>query len=213
MGQAVGTAAALATRYSLTPHGVYTKRLEELQTALMDADCFLPARERTVGNLCRRSVLVDKKGVPVAYGDTLKNGQDRPNIHYGTTTCGLSLPNGEGVEYRFHTPTAVESVHLTFDSDLDRATLPGDKCEQDHATRANIRLDSPQFHLPLTLCKAFRLEADTTDGIVTLLDVTHNAARAYHVPVARNDVTALRLIPLENYGRTEGTRVFSFDFR
>ena len=213
MGQAVGTAAALAVRHGLTPHGVCVKRLEELQTVLMDADCFLPARERRVGERCRRSVLVDKNGVPVAYGDALKNGQDRPNIHYGTVTCGLSLPNGEGVEYRFHTPAAVMSIHLTFDSDLDRTTLPGDKCEQEHATRANIRLDSPQFHLPLTLCKAFRLELDTPDGTVTLLDVDHNALRAYHVEVGRAAVTAIRLIPLENYGGSGETRVFSFDFR
>ena len=213
MGQAVGTAAALATRHRLTPHEVYVHRLSDLQTSLMDADCFLPALPRPVGEMCRRTALVNSDGAPIPHGDTLKNGQDRPNIHYGTTVCGLDLPNGQAVEYRFPAPMAVESVHLTFDSDLNRTTLPGDKCEQDHATRANIRLDSPQFHLPLTLCKAFRLEADTTDGIVTLLDVTHNAARAYHVPVVRNDVTALRLIPLENYGRTAETRVFSFDFR
>ena len=213
LGQAVGTAAALATRYGLTPHEVYTRRLEELQTALMDADCFLPALTRPVGDACRRSVLVDKYGTPVAGGDALKDGQDRPNVHYGTTACGLSLPNGEGVEYRFDTPGAVQSVHLTFDSDLDRTTLPGDKCERDHATRANVRLDSPQFYLPLTLCKAFRLEVDTTDGVEVLLDVDGNALRAYHVEVERDDITALRLIPLENYGGTGETRVFSFDFR
>ena len=213
MGQAVGTAAALASRYGLTPHGVYTHRLSELQTTLMDADCFIPAMVRPVGEVCRRTVLVDKNGVPVPDGNALRNGQDRPNIHYGTVACGLSLPNGEGVEYRLGAPTAVESVHLTFDSDLDRATLPGDKCEREHATRANIRLDSPQFYLPLTLCKTFRLEAETTDGTVVLLDVDHNASRAYHVEVGRDDVTAIRLIPLENYGGSGETRVFSFDFR
>jgi hypothetical protein len=213
MGQAVGTAAALASRYGLTPHGVYTHRLAELQTALMEADCFLPALTRPVGEACRRAVLVDKNGDPVTGGDTLKNGQDRPNVHYGTTVCGLSLPNGEGVAYRFDAPTAVEAVHLTFDSDLDRATLPGDKCEREHATRANIRLDSPQFHLPLNLCKAFRLEADTPDGVKVLLNVERNALRAYHVKVGRDDITAIRLIPLENYGGSGETRVFSFDFR
>ena len=107
----------------------------------------------------------------------------------------------------------MEAVHLTFDSDLNRATLPGDKCEQDHSTRANIRLDSPQFHLPLPLCKAFRLEADTTGGTTVLLDVDHNALRAYHVEVNRAAITAIRLIPLENYGGGKETRVFSFDFR
>ena len=212
MGQAVGTAAALAARHSLSPHGVYLHRLQDLQTALMEADCFLPALTRPVGELCRRIVLVDSCGVPIPEGDTLKNGQDRPNVHYGTTACGLDLPNGSPAEYRFPAPSAVESVHVTFDSDLNRETLPGDRCERDHSTRANIRLDSPQFHLPLTLCKAFRLEMDTPEGTHTLLDITDNATRAYHVQVQRADVTALRLIPLSSYGEGTYTRIFSFDF-
>ena len=76
-----------------------------------------------------------------------------------------------------------------------------------------IRLDSPQFYLPLTLCKAFRLEADTADGTMVLPAVDHNASRAYHVEVGRDDATVIRLIPLENYGGSGETRMFSFDFR
>ena len=212
MGQAVGTAASLAARHDLPPHGVYLHRLQDLQTALMEADCFLPALSRPVGELCRRTVLVDSRGEPIPEGDTLKNGQDRPNIHYGTTACGLNLPNGHSVEYRFPTPSSVESVHVTFDSDLNRETLPGDRCEREHATRANVPKDAPEFHLPLTLCRSFRLEMDTPEGTQTLLDITANATRAYHVPIRRPDVTALRLIPLSNYGEGTHTRVFSFDF-
>ena len=65
----------------------------------------------------------------------------------------------------------------------------------------------------MTLCKAFRLAVDTADGTMVLPDVDHNASRAYHVEVRRDDVTAIRLIPLENYGGSGETRVFSFDFR
>ena len=212
MGQAVGTAAALAARHSLSPHGVYLHRLHDLQTALMEADCFLPALTRPVGELCRRTVLVDSCGAPIPEGDTLKNGQDRPNVHYGTTACGLNLQNGHPVEYRFPAPSAVESVHVTVDSDLNRETLPGDRCEREHATRANVPKNAPEFHLPLTLCRSFRLEMDTPEGTQTLLNITANATRAYHVPIHRSDVTALRLIPLSNYGEGTYTRVFSFDF-
>ena len=213
LGQAVGTAAAIATHEHLTPHGVFLHRVSELQERLMDADCFLPALERRVGELCRTCVPVDESGAAIPNGEALRNGQDRPNTHYGTTACGLSLPNGRPVEYRFPAPARVESIHLTFDSDLDRVTLPGDVCERTHSTRANVLLDSPLFHLPLTLAKAFRLEADTATGTEILLDVTENATRSYQVDFNRDDVTALRLIPLENYGGTNVTQVFSFDFR
>jgi hypothetical protein len=42
LGQAVGAAAALAAAYGETPHGVYKNHLAELQSRLLDADCFLP---------------------------------------------------------------------------------------------------------------------------------------------------------------------------
>jgi hypothetical protein len=155
---------------------------------------------------------VDSQGAAVAGGDALKDGQDRPNAHYGAASCGLVLQNGQAVEYRFPAPARVETVHVTFDSDLNRETLPGDLCEREHATRANVRLDSPLFHLPLTLCKSFRLEADTAEGTLILLNVTDNTTRAYHLLLGRSDVTVLRLIPLENYGDRKETRVFSFDF-
>lgn len=212
MGQAVGTAAALCIRDGLTPHGVYLKDLPALREALMNADCFLPPMKRQVGELCRTVDPVDQYGHPIEGGFALKDGQDRPNIHYGTTACGLPLPNGQPVEYRFPAPAAIGWVHLTFDSDLDRKTLPGDACERSHTMRANTRLDSPQTHMPLTLCRSFRLEADTAKGSLPLLDVRDNVTRAHHIRVDRNDVTALRLIPLENYGGTDHTQVFSFDF-
>ena len=213
LGQAVGTAAAVAACEELSPHDVCIRRIDELQERLLAADCFLPGKRRPVGEACRTAVLVDQSGAPIPHGIALKNGEDRPNIHYGTTDCGLPLPNGKAVEYRFPAPTRVEAVHLVFDSDLNRATLPGDGCEREHATRANVLLDSPLMHLPLTLCKSFRMEMDTPTGTVPLLDVTENATRAYHVAVDREDVTALRLIPRENYGGGGETRVFSFDFR
>ena len=212
LGQAVGTAAAMAAREGLSPHDLYLCRMDDLQEKLTDADCFLPTVTRRVGDICRRTDLTRDDGTVISDGSALKDGRDRPNVHYGTAVCGISLPNGKAAEYRFPVPTPVASVHLTFDSDLDRTTLPGDKCEREHSTRANVYLDSPMFHLPLTLVKAFRLEAHTPEGVVTLLDVDGNATRSYHVPLDR-EVTALRLIPLENYGGTAETRVFSFDFR
>ncbi|MCJ7550626.1 MAG: FAD-dependent oxidoreductase, partial [Anaerolineae bacterium] len=42
LGQAAGTAAAIAAREATTPRGVYEAHLAELQQMLMDDDCFLP---------------------------------------------------------------------------------------------------------------------------------------------------------------------------
>nr|WP_321268640.1 FAD-dependent oxidoreductase [uncultured Sulfurimonas sp.] len=51
LGQAVGTAAAIAVRDSLTPREVYQKRIGELKQTLMDDDCYLPWNGREIPEL------------------------------------------------------------------------------------------------------------------------------------------------------------------
>ena len=186
--------------------------MEELQSTLLADDCFLPARLRPVGDLCRATPVTNEAGQPIPGQEFLKDGRDRPNSLYGRIPCGCSAPNKKPLSYRFPAPSPIKAVHITFNSDLDRRTLPGDFCEQTHSMRANIRLDSPRAYVPLTLCRAFRLEADTPAGTVTLLEETRNVRRSYHIAIQREDILALRLIPLENWGGTEQTDLFSFDF-
>ena len=205
LGEAVGAAASVAVRHGVTPHGVYCKHLEELQEILLKNDCFLPHVERKRSPLCMQT--------PVAGGDeSLKNGQDRPNRIYGTETCGCKVKNGVPLTYRFDEKSYVERVHIVFDSDLDRKTLPGDQCERIHSTRCNIHLDSPMnFSLPATLCQSFRLDVLTDAGSETVLEICDNARRAYDVAIEK-EVKGIALTILENYGKTEETGVFSFDF-
>jgi len=145
--------------------------------------------------------------------DSLKDGQDRPNRIYGTEICGCKVANGVPVAYRFSKPEQVNAVHIVFDSDLERETLPGDRCEQTHSIRCNIRLDSPMnFSLPATLCRGFRVDVVTEDGRETIASVRENVRRAYDIPVDKK-VLAIELTVLDNYGDTNTTSVFSFDFR
>ena len=205
LGEAVGTAAAVALRHNVTPHGVYREYMGELQNVLMKNDCFLPHFERDRAPICMLT--------PVENGDdSLKDGKDRPNRIYGTETCGCEIRNGLPVAYRFWNAEQVHSVHIVFDSDLERETLPGDRCEQTHSIRCNIRLDSPKnFSLPSTLCRSFRLDVVTEAGRKTVAEIKENVRRAYDFAVDEN-VTAVELTVLDNYGGTDTTRVFSFDF-
>jgi len=213
LGQAVGTAAALCTQHSAVPHDIFLSYLTELQDNLQAADCFLPAKRRTVGELCRETPILDETGHPIQGQELLKDGCDRPNASYGTDTCGCTVPNGRALEYRFDTPQAVDTVHLTFNSDLNRDTLPGGQVERQRSMRANVRLDAPLMYMPLTLCRAFLLEVCTADGACREYPVRDNACRAYHIPVGREDVTVIRLTLLENWGGSGETDLYSFDFR
>lgn len=64
-------------------------------------------------------------------------------------------PNAE-IAYRFP-PSELNYIHITFNSDLNRATLPGSKSEREHSMRANRKQNAVQMHMPTTLCREFAL--------------------------------------------------------
>ncbi len=204
LGQAVGSAAAVATKNGIAPHGVYLNHLDELQRSLMDQDCFLPYRKREISELCKNTPIINGN-------ESLKNGEDRPNHTYGTDACGVRVANGTTLEYKFEKPERIESVHVVFDSDLDRLTLNGRHPERITVTRANVLLDSPQMYVPKTLAKSFRLTALSDGEEVELLAEEKNIKRMYHIRPNKS-VSALRLTVFENWGDSEETSVFSFDF-
>ena len=89
--------------------------------------------------------------------------------------------------------------------------MPGGWCERTHGTRASQLLDSPQMHMPKTLCRNFKLIGEL-DGVQTeLLSVTDNRKRSYHLDVNQL-FDKLILIPESNWGDTDTTPIISFDF-
>ena len=205
LGEAVGRAAAIAAREGVSPHDVYLSHMDELQESLLRGDCFLPSRRRPVGKTCLEATLSGGE-------DRLRNGEDRPHRIYGTdrdaATC--FVPAGSEIGYSFP-ETRVMRVHLTFDSDLERETLPGSDCERKHSTRANVALDAPVMHVPDTLCRAFRLEGERAGERRTILETAENCRRAWDIPV---DACFDRLIltPLSTWGGGESVPLISFDF-
>ena len=204
IGQAVGCAAAVATKRDLTPNGVYREAIGEVQAMLQNADCFLPSRRRAISPLCTAADL--------SAPDSLRNGEDRPHKLYGTAkeSAAYAAPLGEEITYRF--PRAeLSSVHVVFDSDLNRKTLDGSQCERTHTIRMIHRKDSPRLTMPKTLCRAFVLYGERDGERTELLRVTENRKRAYHLPLAES-YDALVLVPLETWGDESTVNVISFDF-
>jgi len=203
LGHAVGVAAALATKNSLTPNGVYKEKLSELQNILMNADSFLPSKTREISEAC-------KKAAPYA---ELCDGIDRPHKKvYNTDKCGITVKNGTKIEYNLDKAEDVAAIHLVFNSDLNRVTHNGDLCEREQNCRCNVLLDSPDIFVTKTLCKDFTLEITDESGKTEALKYTDSVKRSYDIPVGKK-VTKIVLIPESNWGDTEMTDVFSFDFR
>lgn len=205
IGQAVGTAAAVASKNNMTPHEVYKYKLTELQELLLENDCFLPNIKREISELCKSTSI--KNG-----SDLLKDGEDRPNSIYGSTGCGISVTNGTALTYNFDKPEYIHTLHLTFDSDLNRDTLPGDFPERSHSMRCNVKFDSPQFYVPKTLCRKFTVSLDTPSGVKTIMDTDCNLRRSYNIDI-NEPVRSITLVPYSNWGDTDKTQIFSYDFK
>ena len=106
--------------------------------------------------------------------------------------------------------TEVSRVRVVFDSDLDRVTLPGDRVEQQHSMRANVKPDSPVMTMPKTLAKVFALEVETENGWEGIIFETENLRRLITLPICR-PVTGIRLTVMETWG-AENVHIMSLDF-
>ena len=203
LGQAVGTAAAIAALYGLTPRGVYEQRIAELQQTLMDDDCYLPFRRRAIPALTRTAALACDS--PDA--ENLRNGLDRA---LDGTYNGVAVPLGSAVAYTFPAPEHVSRVRVVLDSDLNRDTLPECERRRERNMLHNRPLGWPDAYVPTTLLRAFRIEGVRPDGAnETLYESQDNHRRLISVPVD-GVYAAVRLVPLATWGDPLA-RIFSFD--
>lgn len=197
LGQAVGTAAALATRHQTTPRGVFQKYMPELQDALQEDDCYLPGRPRTVAPLTLDAELKATAGNPAA----LRNGWDRADSQ---SDNAWTAPLGESATYSFDHPVEVKDIRLVFDSHMTNER-PYLACL--------YPLNAEPFHLPESMVRAFRVDVTRPDGVTeTVKDENVNLRRLVRIPV-NGPVRAVRLTPLATWGKSGTARIFSFEIR
>lgn len=194
MGQAVGTAAALAVKKGCSPREI-TAHITELQDQLQDDDCWLPGRARPISRLSREGTLTASAGE----AEALRDGFDRTDEDLGLAHA-WQAPIGEWAEYRFVSPKKLASARLIFDSNLKRKW-------------ANMPLWYPRdgwdLRPPETLVKAFRLMAETPAGWIEAAVVSDNHQRLVRLPLSV-EATAVRLIIDESWG-TATPSVFAWE--
>lgn len=205
MGQAVGTAAAIASANGLSPRGVYEHKLAELQKQLMDDDCWLPWKTRPVSRLCLDSAISSSGGDGA---ELLRNGTDRP-----WDGCRNSWQGGTGcsIEYRFPEECEIKSARMVFDSNLNRK----DSSRLNSQSRLlNMRyytkLSDGGFMPPETLVRGFRIETlDSSGQWNTVCEEHNNFQRLVKAPVDARCL-GVRLTPLSTWG-TETVNIFAFE--
>lgn len=193
LGQAVGTAAALAVKEKLTPRGIYHHKIEVLQQMLLEDDCYLPWRRRTSSILTQNACLTASNGD----AEMLRNGYDRP---IGEADNGWTGRVGDWIEYGFDQPESIRELRFVFDSNLNRK----------NKNMPNSYPLNKTYHVPATLLKDFRVEVQDRDGSWTeLLTITNNYKRFRKIKV---DIAtkAVRLLPVSTWGSDE-VRIFSWE--
>jgi hypothetical protein len=125
MGQAAGTAAYLCDNYRTTPRGVYEEHISELQQTLLKDDCYIVSmRNEDPGDLARESRASASSWLGDQYvPDNVTSGVARPEdgeMNMWASDPVKGLPQHIGLE--FGEPVEINTVYLTFDTNLDKKT-------------------------------------------------------------------------------------------
>jgi len=204
LGQAAGTAAALAVRHQCLPRDVAQMHMDELQDRLQQDDCFLPGLTRRISPLCANARLSgDGEGL-----ENLRGGVDRPRPGSPNAWTGRC---GDRITYTFSPPARLRTIRIVMDSDLNRETLPALESRLKRGMFHNRLLAQEPSHLPTTLLKSYRVLAGFADGSQAVaVEETCNTHRLRRHDVDLPGCVSLTLQPLETWG-DETIRLFAFE--
>ena len=205
LGQAMGTAAAIANKYDTTPRGVYQNHLAELKDTLMEDDSYLPRNTLKVSPLTSKARLSTNG----KYAEKLINGHARPIDDEENAWEGKL---GDYIELSFESPEEIKNIRLTLDSDLNRLTVGATGYVHRKGTVANVSRSMPHVHLPETLIKKIRAEVLTEDGRWEKAAELDGIKRRVVYLDINKIARAIRIIPTESYGN-ETVKIFTLDLR
>jgi len=206
MGQALGTAAALACQKQINPAAVLA-HIGELQQRLLADDVFIPGLVQDVGATTRRARLGASRGNP----EPVRDGINRPvsddpflwqrkpawsrateeEVAAFDTHCWQAAV-GDWIAYYLDAPQLISTVTLILDSDLERG----------------FKHPGTRQPLPESLPKQFRLEARRGTSWEPIAVVCDNVQRQVIIQV-NIETTALRFVLEATHGAAQ-SRVYGF---
>ena len=191
LGQAVGTAAAMALEKDITPAALHKEYIAELQKELEDDDVMLPYRWRKPYELTLSAQTTDSLNV-------LRNGIDR---RWEEKDNGIWVkPKEEILVYNWKKPVTLQGVRIIFDSDLKVKSKRMRKLEATTERAA----------MPPMMAKGFRVEAKVSGKWQTMYEDTENYLRLRKLSFTPVKAQALRLVVTSTWG-AEKAHVFALD--
>lgn len=190
MGQAVGTAAAMALKYGLTPRDVGKKHIHDIQQSLLRQDAYLPWIKQEFSELTTKAKLSATSGDP----EPLRDGINRPVKEDQHAWDGRI---GDSIEYTWDGAQVVREATFIFDSALA-------KIVQLSYHQKDSQLTSP----PPEMVKDFRVEIETPDGWRLWKKVRGNHQRLVRVSIGA-PATGVRFTADSTWG-ADKVRLYAF---
>lgn len=194
IGQAAGTAAAMATSKNMLPREFGRCCIKELQSQLMEDDCFLPGLKREIPSLTKEATLV------ADYGDAsnLHNGTDRKI--WGNDNGYWGICN-RAITYKFDEKKYVRKFRLIADSDLDREYVDGNPDGLNISTVLfkPLSYNSTTFGFPKCLLKSFDIEVVGDNGEWEIVYSEKENHQRFIKGEINRETTGIRLIPKSTY--------------
>jgi hypothetical protein len=198
LGQAAGTAAALCIQNKCAPRELSSgDKLRQLQSTLMNDDCWIPGLSRPISALARQGKL-SGGGYNL---EALRDGLDRDREQQDHAwKCEFSGETASHAGYSWEEEVSIGGVRLVFDSNLaNEKRMPCSYPQQGEWTR-----------VPTSLVKAFRLEAQDENGHwEKVFQEYENYQRLVEV-ILNTKACGLRLVIEETWG-AKSARVFAFE--
>lgn len=188
MGQAAGTAAAMAAERGITPREV-NQHIKALQQTLLRDDCYLPWIAQEFGPLTMESRLAASQGD----GEPVRDGINR---QVGDDPHAWECRAGDQLSYLFPEPADVKEVTLLLDSDLSKGI--GHK-----HSRGNVLTS-----VPPVMPKVFHIDGLIDGKWQTLHSVEDNHQRLVRMSLGRQ-LEGVRFVLDETWGG-EQTCVYAF---
>ncbi len=201
MGQAVGTAAAIAVANTISPRGVFQHKLTELQQTLMDDDCYLPFRKRSISPIMKQSQISAKsEGVELLI-DGIERDINGINHAYVTR-------KGAEIVMTFTEATKMGTLRIVFDSDLERKDIE-DNILKEFPMRCNIFLNQEALAIPKTLVKEFEVYAMEEYEWKLIHRELNNYQRLCKIPLNRV-AKQIKVVPIETWGHQD-VRIYALE--
>lgn len=201
LGQAAGTAAALAVRHSILPNEI-SNNMSELQQLLMEQDSWLPFVNRDISALnVRATVESNMENIEALFNGIERETYESKNYLVGT--------KGSTVRLILEKPQSISGIRLVFDSDLNRETLPERERRMDRNMLHNIPLGLEPTYPPKTLIRDFTIRLILENG-----DVETHEIRNYHQRLfiwKQSCKIKEASVVLENTWGSEEFHLFSFE--